>query len=258
MTAPAFAPIGHFCWPELATTDLAAAKAYHAALFGWTCQDMPTAVGTYTVFKKDGLDVAGAYQMPPGHEVPPHWNSYVKVASADAACVKAVELGAKLLSGPFDVAQVGRMGFFEDPFGARLALWESKEHEGAAAFGAPGTLCWTELGTRNTSGSRDFYAALFGWRAVTKPACGEPYTEFYLGDAAVGGMMALEGPEMAEVPPAWLPYIAVGDLAAAVASVQGQGGALLLPPTEVPEVGRFAVARDPQGAVLSLIQLTAG
>ena len=78
---------GTFSWPELATTDQKAAVSFYRALFGWDVveHDMGPA-GVYTIFTMRGKDVgAGSGQQP--HErqmgIPPHWNLYVAVTSAD-------------------------------------------------------------------------------------------------------------------------------------------------------------------------------
>lgn len=255
MPDPQFAPFGHFCWPELACTDIAAAKTYYGALFGWSSHDVPSAMGNYTIFQAEGLDAAAGYQMGPQQSAPTHWNSYVAVESADQSCARAEGLGAQVLMAPFDIPGVGRMAFIRDPDGASLALWQSGAHHGAGIFGRPGGLCWTELYSRDTAGSEAFYTGLFGWRALTKNDFGMPYTEFYVGDTPVGGMMGMAGPEWEGVPSAWMPYIAVADADAAAATVARLGGACMVPPTDIPTVGRFLVSRDPQGAVIACIKL---
>ena len=53
--------------------------------------------------------------------------------------------------------------------------------------------------------------------------------------------------------PAWGGYVTVDDVDAVVATVAGPGGRVLLAPTDIPTVGRFATIMDPQGATLSLI-----
>ena len=55
------------------------------------------------------------------------------------------------------------------------------------------------------------------------------------------------------MPPAWGGYVTVNDVDAVVAKVAGLGGQVLMPPTDIPTVGRFATIQDPQGATLSLI-----
>lgn len=252
-----FAPVGHFCWPELATTDLAAAKATYGSWFGWSVYDVPPIMGNYSIFQVDGLDVAAGYQMEAQQTAPPHWNSYVSVTSVDESCARAETLGAHLLMAPFDIPNVGRMAFIRDPGGASLALWQSGGHHGAGLFDQPGALCWTELATRDSAQAEVFYTALFGWKAITSNDSGMAYTHFHAGDAAVGGMMAMEGPQWDGIPSHWLPYIAVAAVDAVASRVPERGGTLLVPPTDIPVVGRFAVAKDAQGAVISFITLAA-
>ena len=57
---------GAIGWTELMTTDVAAAKEFYNALFGWQTEDMPMeALGmTYTVVKVHGEEVGGMMAMP--------------------------------------------------------------------------------------------------------------------------------------------------------------------------------------------------
>ena len=55
------------------------------------------------------------------HGIPPHWNNYVTVASADDTAARVNELGGNLMLDPFDVFDSGRMAVFTDPTGAVLS-----------------------------------------------------------------------------------------------------------------------------------------
>src|SRR5438270_13648929 len=96
---------GAFCWIELGTSDQNAAKSFYSALFGWTYEDFPMGPdGFYTIFKLNGRDAAAAYTLRPQEReqgVPPHWNLYVAVESADDKAKRAAESGAKVLAQPF-------------------------------------------------------------------------------------------------------------------------------------------------------------
>ncbi|MFC8244902.1 VOC family protein [Streptomyces chartreusis] len=112
--------------------------------------------------------------------------------------------------------------------------------------------CWTELGTSDLAGAKRFYEGLFGRRAETDPrqeAGG--YTVAHLGDAAVAALTPLyqEGQ-----PVAWNVSFAVPDADAAAEQVTQAGGTVLVGPMDVFDVGRFAVAVDPTGAVFQLWQ----
>ena len=54
-------------------------------------------------------------------------------------------------------------------------------------------------------------------------------------------------------PPHWMSYVAVNDVDAVAARIAELGGAVCVPPTDIPTVGRFSVINDPSGATLSII-----
>jgi predicted enzyme related to lactoylglutathione lyase len=64
----------------------------------------------------------------------------------------------------------------------------------------------------------------------------------------------MKKPEGEGGPSAWLPYIAVEDVDGTVARVEGLGGKVFMPPTDIPDVGRFSVLADPTGATIALLQ----
>jgi predicted enzyme related to lactoylglutathione lyase len=119
-----------------------------------------------------------------------------------------------------------------------------------------GTFCWTELMTRDIGAAKKFYADLIGWRTVDENIGGMTYTMLYPPGAkeAVGGMMPMSGPQFEGVPPHWMPYILVNDLDDRAERCTQLGGQVVVPPTDIPGVGRFCVIKDPTGAVVSLYQ----
>lgn len=248
---------GTFCWPELATSDAGGAKEFYGALFGWTFSDTPMGdAGVYTTLKTEGRDAGALYQQ--GKEqagMPPHWGTYVAVASADQAAVNAVALGAKQLMAPFDVMEAGRMAVLQDPQGAIFAVWEAKKHIGATVLEEPGALCWTELMTNDPAAARRFYAGLFGWAPEDMAMGPMTYTVFKFGDKPKAGMMTMT-PEMGPMPPHWLSYFAVRDTDETVAKAIMKGGKVAVPPKDIPGVGRFAVLHDPQGATFAILGAT--
>ena len=250
---------GTFCWVDLATSDAEAAKTFYTGLFDWTASDVPTDAGPlYTMLAKERKDVCALWQM--GTEIqqqgiPPHWQSYVSVTSADGFAAKAKGLGAKVVMDASDVMQAGRMAVIQDPTGAVLALWEPKEHRGARLVNAPGSLCWNELQTRDPAAAERFYTSLFDWTAISDAGVmGETYWEFRNADRSAGGMMQIQ-PEWGDVPPNWAVYFAVADCDESVAKVQALGGKVIVPAMDIQGVGRFAFVQDPQGAVFAVIRL---
>jgi Predicted enzyme related to lactoylglutathione lyase len=239
---------GMFCWIELATNDAAASKAFYTSLFGWTAKDMPVPDGVYTIFQKEGHDLGALYQS---KDIPPNWSSYVNVESVDDSAKKAGYLGASVIVPPFDVMEIGRMAVVADPQGASFCLWQAKKHIGATIRGEANTLCWNELMTPDTATAGDFYKNLFGWNLKPSPE----YTEISVGSVGIGGMLQMT-PDMQGTPPNWAPYFAVDDCDATVAKAKSLGAQVYVPPTDLPNVGRFAVLADPQGAAFDVIKVS--
>ena len=249
---------GTFCWVELGTTDAEAAKKFYSGLFGWGFIDNPMGPEmVYTMLKLDGKDVGGLYHMPSemtAQGVPAHWMSYVSVKSADEAAAKAKALGATLLKEPFDVGDVGRMSVIQDPTGACFAIWQAGTNSGAGIYNVPNTLCWNELATPDTAKAGEFYTGLFGWGKDVKEMGEMTYTSFINVERPAGGMYK-PTPERGEITPNWLAYFAVDDTDAKTSSAKDLGATIVVPPMDIPEVGRFAVFQDPQGAVFGIIKL---
>ncbi len=249
---------GTFCWPELASIDQPGAKTFYTKLFGWSFKDQDMGNGEhYTMFQLKDRDVAALYTMRKEERdtgAPPHWNSYVSVASADETAAKAAKLGGTIVLPAFDVFDSGRMAFLQDPTGAMFGVWQAKNHHGVGALDEVGAMTWTELLTNDTGKAQSFYTGLFPWKAEAKPMGPMVYTLFLRGDAMAGGMMEITK-EMGPIPPHWMVYFSVADCDATVAKVGALGGKVMLPPHEVPGIGRFSILQDPQGAHFAVIRL---
>jgi predicted enzyme related to lactoylglutathione lyase len=249
------APIGTFCWVELQTTDLAAGRKFYGNLFGWETSEVPGpqpyAMAMHGANQVAGLTVLGEGAKKMGAR--PNWLSYVAVEDAGSSAKKLVSLGGKVLMGPMEMGP-GQMVVAQDPTGAVFALWQSLKSMGTFEFGEPGSLGWNELATTNTDRAGTFYKGLFGWTPKPNEMPGMVYTTFMLeGDAMAGGMMA-QPKEMAGAPSMWSVYFAVGDADKTADAARSLGGKVLVPPADIPTIGRFAVLTDPQGAAFSVIK----
>ena len=245
-----YAP-GTFCWSELATSDQAAAKAFYGGLFGWEADDRPVGDGVYYSMQLLGGKPVAAIAPQPQQQrdagVPPLWNSYVSVDSADAVAERAKELGGTVHAPPFDVMTVGRMAVIQDPQGAFFMLWQPREHIGAGLVNAPGALVWNELQSPDLDASAAFYGDLFGWQVEPFSGMQERYLSIRNAGANNGGMRDLTPPS----PPSWLVYFGVEDVEQALAKVGELGGAKLAGPIDI-QIAKIAVVADPQGAVFAL------
>ena len=166
-------------------------------------------------------------------------------------------LGAQILMGPFDVMEEGRMALIQDPAGAMFAIWQARNHKGVTAYGEPSALCWTELATTSAEKAQAFYPGLFGWVAQPSADPAMPYFEWVLDGNHFGGMMEIDehwGPAWKDIPSHWTVYFMVKDVDERTVRAIALGAKIRVPPCDIPNVGRFAVIEDPQGAVFSLFQ----
>lgn len=112
-----------------------------------------------------------------------------------------------------------------------------------------GRFIWHELLTTDTTAAAAFYPRAVPWR--TQPSSMPGYTIWMAGQSQVGGLMALP-PEAAGTPPHWLIYVGTPNVDATAEHAQRLGARVLKPATDIPNVGRFAVLADPQGATFAL------
>jgi len=248
---------GSFSWADAGTTDATAAKKFYGGLFGWTFQDTPAGPGaTYTMCFLEGAPVCALYEMPPEMKgMPPHWMTYISVDDVEATTKKAATNGGKVMKEPFDVMEHGRMSVIQDPSGAIVSLWQPKAMAGAAVKDEPGSLTWAELYTTNVDAAGKFYVNTIGWKTASHDMGPMGvYTLFNRTeskDSGVGGMMAMPA-EMKGVPSNWITYFAVSDVDASTKKATDLGGKVLAPPMDIPNIGRFSMVQDPQGAAFAL------
>jgi predicted enzyme related to lactoylglutathione lyase len=112
-----------------------------------------------------------------------------------------------------------------------------------------GKFIWHELLTSDTAGAAAFYPKVLPWRS--QPSSMPGYTLWMAGQAQVGGLMALPA-DSAGTPPHWLIYVGTPNVDATAEHAQRLGAKVWKAATDIPNVGRFAVLADPQGATFAL------
>jgi uncharacterized protein len=118
-----------------------------------------------------------------------------------------------------------------------------------------GRFVWHELLTTDTAAAAAFYTKVVPWR--TAPSSMPGYTIWMAGQTQIGGLMALPA-EPSATPPHWLVYIGTPNVDATCSQAQGLGARVVKVPADIPNVGRFAVLSDPQGATFALFTPGAG
>jgi predicted enzyme related to lactoylglutathione lyase len=173
------------------------------------------------------------------------------VENADATVEKAKSAGGSAIMEPFDVPEVGRLAVLKDPQGAVFAVIQPSMEGQPDTPPATGTFVWDELTTTDVDGAKSFYGDVFGWTFHDEDMGGMTYSVVQNAGSDIGGLMAR--PEGFDIPTHWKVYIASDDADATVAKATELGATVKVEPTDVPDVGRFAVLQDPVGAVFGIL-----
>lgn len=116
---------------------------------------------------------------------------------------------------------------------------------------ASGRFVWYDLMTTNTEAAKAFYTEIIGWK--TSKWEGGDYETWAMGDKGIGGLMVLpEQAKAAGAPPHWMGYVAVDDVDTTARKAESLGATIYVPGTDIPNVGRFAVLGDHQGATFAI------
>lgn len=241
---------GKFVWFEHASNDVPAARRFYEALIGWHVEAMPVGDQTYSMILSGTEGIGGFRSAEPGQ--PPGWISYLSVSDVDAVHAKALAAGARASFAPTDFGPIGRASGIIDPTGASLCLWKGAQGDRPDVEKTPvGDWYWNELMTPDERRALAFYEQVFGYTHDTMDM--GPQGTYYLlktGEKMRAGLMKLPMPD---APTAWQPYVRVADCDATAARAPALGAQVVVPPTDIPEVGRFAILVDPLGASIAVI-----
>ena len=112
----------------------------------------------------------------------------------------------------------------------------------------PNTFAHIELNTSDVAAAKRFYARLFDWRITDVPE--RRYTMLDVGERGATGGGMQKKPNGG--PSAWLPYVTVASVKATLAKARKAGAQIVLPYTDIGEMGAIGVFLDPTGAALGV------
>ena len=251
---------GEICWTDLQTSDVAAAKAFYAAVFGWRFEDLPTPDSrSYAqAFLGEDLVTVIAPQNPQqlAAGAPGQWNVYFASSDAQELADALAHAGGTLEIGPEEVDGTGVMVFFAPPGGGTTGAWQAGSHVGTVRSGEPGALAWAELLTPEPQSAVGFFQQLFGHDVTEYPQDdGGKYSTLMVNGVEVAGIAAVPADAEGTLKPGWQVYFGVSSVAAAVAAAEAAGGTVLIAPDEAEEAGTIATLEDPQGGVFSVLEV---
>ena len=245
---------GKFVWFEHVSNDVAKSKKFYQSLVGWSIDDVPMGGQTYSMITNGAPEGIGGLRTAT-HGMPSHWISYLSVPDVDKTHAAAVAAGAKSMMAPMDLGP-GRASGITDPSGAMLALWKGAEGDPADVEKTPvGGWFWNELWSTDAKAALAFYKNVFGYSADAMDMGPQgTYNVLKSADGKMRAGLMQATPEM-KMPSNWLPYIHVKDCDAAAAKATQLGArSIAVPPTDIPDIGRFCVVIDPVGAAIALIK----
>jgi len=250
---------GEVCWADLQTSDVAAAKEFYAAIFGWRYEDQPTPDGrSYAqAFLGGDLVTVIAPQNPQQQRAaaPGQWNIYFAADDAADLAAEVPHAGGALEFGPEAVAETGVMVFFAPPGGGTTGAWQAGTHLGAARSEEPGALAWVELLTPEPQAAVGFFQQVFRHEVTEYPQDdGGTYTTLMVDGTEVAGIATVPAAE-SHVEPGWQVYFGVPSVTEAVAAARAGGGVVLIEPADDDDAGAIATLRDPQGGIFSVLEI---
>jgi predicted enzyme related to lactoylglutathione lyase len=251
---------GELCWTDLQTSDVEAAKAFYAEVFGWRYEDFPTPDGRSYAKAYLGGDLVTviAPQTPEQESAgdPGRWNVYFAVDDARDLAAELAHSSGRLDFGPEPVGDTGVMVFFAPPGGGTTGAWQAGTHFGAARDQEAGALAWAELLTPEPQAAVGFFQQILGHDVTEYPQDdGGTYTTLMVNGAEVAGIARVPGDAQDTLQPGWQVYFGVSDVPAAVQAAVAAGGVVLIEPEEAGEAGSIATLQDPQGGVFNLLEV---
>ncbi|MEU0059571.1 VOC family protein [Streptomyces sp. NPDC006334] len=248
-------PEGAPCWADAMFSDIEGAKSFYGEVLGWTFGESSSEYGNYTQAYADGKAVAAVVPPMPGQEGQSQWCLYLAAEDATVTAAKIRQNGGELLMEPMRVGEFGSMCLAREPGGAVFGVWQAGTHEGFESMGTPGAYAWSEVFTREPEKTDAFFSAVFGYRQQRMEGEEMDFRLYDLGERPLLGRMRMGEEFPPEVPSYINVYFTVPDCDDAVARATKLGGVLRFGPMTTP-FGRFAALSDPQGANLSVIDVT--
>ncbi|MFJ4779259.1 VOC family protein [Streptomyces sp. NPDC088762] len=242
-------------WLDLGSPDTAVAVEFYDNVLGWDYVSAGPDAGGYGFFQLDGKTVAALGPLTE-EGARSAWMVHFNTPDIQASAEAVKSGGGTLRMEPMDVMGEGWLAQCTDPQGAQFAMWQPGKTAGLGLASAENTLVWVELHVPDPEAALGFYSALFGWRHTEMEAPGMTYRVLSTADgdqqdASFGGIAPQQGQGE---PSRWTPYFHVPDVDATAAAATANGGSVVMPASDVPEVGRIAWLADPAGAVFALLK----
>lgn len=240
---------GQVVWRDLLTRDMEGIQRFYGELFGWQFSPVPGALGgsDYQLIEYRGQWIGGVVDTRnfKARDNLSQWVNVFSTRDMAASVAKVRAAGGTLVGGPKQVGERGELALVQDPQGAHFALLQTSRGDTPAKPHQPGDFLWQELWNRD--GDARFYQSVFGASAEQARLNDSNFNYYAVDNKPAFAVLTspLEG-----LPPTWVSYLQVDDVAATLARVESLGGKILVPAQKNPAGGQLAVILDPSGAGL--------
>lgn len=215
-----------------------------------------------------GMPIIGLGERSAEYEMLPlQWMPHIQVADVATSVERALSLGgSELLHGKDDDGKSLWAGLL-DPNGTAFGIipvvspeeisahYSSASHDADAPLGC---IAWFDLTVSDASSILDFYRQAIGWSAqdVDMEEAGERYADYNMlgdDDKPAAGICHARGANQG-LPPVWMMYLPVDDLAESLRLVREEGGKVIKETKGSSGAYTYAVIEDPVGVILTLAQ----
>lgn len=249
---------GRWVWQDLLTDDVAAARRFYGAVFGWTFDTIGKNSRAYTLVRHAGHAICGIVARENGGDDARggQWVGLMSVPDVEAAARFVQANSGRVIFGPMWLHGRGEIAVFADPDSAVFGVIRSDIGDGDDVTGDLHEWVWAELWARSANRTAKFYTALVGYEQeeVQRPD-GSHVAQLVSGGYARAAVITSPRPTL---PSAWLRYVRVADVAATARLVDSSGGKVVIAPAPGIRKGTVAIVTDPGSAPFAIVEIGAG
>ncbi len=214
-----------------------------------------------------GMPIIGlAERIPEYADLPLLWMPHIPVADVATSAERAVDLGGSVPMHGKDDDGNSQWAVVIDPNGAASGIMpvvpaesmpqpdDTAPDDGSTNMGR---IAWLDLTVPDAPAIRDFYRQVVGWSVqdVEMEDDGERYADYAMScddGHTAAGICHARGMNQG-LPPIWILYLPVGDLAESLRRVEEEGGTIIKANKGKDGAYAIAVIQDPVGVCLGLV-----
>jgi predicted enzyme related to lactoylglutathione lyase len=121
-----------------------------------------------------------------------------------------------------------------------------------------GKFVWFDLFTHDLQAARHFYEELFGWSFYPVESGRKSVNTIIREGIPIANATQIDRKKNKVRKSRWLSYLSVEDVDRSTKLVEQYNGTIYMRPKELPNRGRVAVVKDPQGAVFAMVTVLGG